>query len=120
MILLSGVETLTGAEYVYDGDGTIVNSIINGVSTYYPGRHYNLEMNGTTSVAQKSYAFGLGVGLSSIFCSHQTRSRSGFSQARLPTLAMSIHSPPTFTRTTSAVKSVTVLAWLSKREEPTA
>ena len=28
------------------------------------------------------------------------------------------HSPPTFTLTTSAVKSVTVLAWLSKREEP--
>lgn len=44
--------------YVYDGDGTMVKSIINGVSTYYPGRHYNLEVNGTTSIVQKTYAFG--------------------------------------------------------------
>jgi hypothetical protein len=36
----------------------MVKSIINGVSTYYPGRHYNLEVNGTTTVAQKNYTFG--------------------------------------------------------------
>ena len=55
---LSGIESLTGAVYVYDGDGTMVKSIINGVSTYYAGRHYNLEVNGENSVAQKTYAFG--------------------------------------------------------------
>ncbi len=36
----------------------MVKSIINGVSTYYPGRHFNLEVNGTTSIIQKTYAFG--------------------------------------------------------------
>jgi hypothetical protein len=35
---VSGVQTLTGAVYVYDGDGTMLKSIINGVSTYYLGR----------------------------------------------------------------------------------
>ena len=44
--------------YVYDGDGTMVKSIINGVSTYFTCRHYNLEVNGTTSIVQKTYAFG--------------------------------------------------------------
>jgi hypothetical protein len=36
----------------------MVKTIINGVSAYYPGRHYNLEVNGTTSIVQKTYAFG--------------------------------------------------------------
>lgn len=36
----------------------MVKSIINGISTYYAGRHYNLEVNGATSVVQKTYAFG--------------------------------------------------------------
>ena len=35
-----------------------MKSIINGVSTYYPGRHYNLGVNGEATVAQKTYAFG--------------------------------------------------------------
>ena len=36
----------------------MVKSIINGVSTYYAGQHYNLIVNGETSLVQKTYAFG--------------------------------------------------------------
>ena len=52
------METLESAIYIYDGDGTMVKSIINGVMTFYPGRHYNLSMDGETESIQKSYAFG--------------------------------------------------------------
>ena len=38
--------------------GSMVKSIINGIMTYYPGRHYNLSMDGETESIQKSYAFG--------------------------------------------------------------
>ena len=55
---LRGVESLTGAVYVYDGDGTMVKSIINGVSTYYAGRHYNITEDGEGTHIQKTYAFG--------------------------------------------------------------
>jgi hypothetical protein len=41
-----------------NNNGTVVKSIINGVSTYYAGRHYYLEVNGETSEVQKTYAFG--------------------------------------------------------------
>ena len=43
---------------MYNGDRTMVISINNGVSTYFLGRHYILKVSGTTSVAQKTYAFG--------------------------------------------------------------
>lgn len=36
----------------------MVKAIINGVMTYYPGRHYNLSMDGETESIQKTYAFG--------------------------------------------------------------
>ena len=72
MNLLSSPTILSGKDYIYDGDGrdfctpklrssergTMVKSIINGVSTYFAGRHYNLEVNGENSVVQKTYAFG--------------------------------------------------------------
>src|SRR6476659_7705645 len=51
---------------------------------------------------------------------HQTRSKFGLSNGFLPTLAMLIHSPCTFTRTTSPVKSVTVPPLLLNSHEPTA
>jgi SAM-dependent methyltransferase len=54
------------------------------------------------------------------FLSYQTLSRSGLSHGFLPILAMFTQAPCTFTRTTSAVKSVMVTPWLSKRAEPTA
>ncbi len=49
-----------------------------------------------------------------------TRSRLGLSSGLRPTFAISTHCPCTFTRTTSAVKSVTVLPLLLNRCEPTA
>ncbi len=33
----------------------MVKSVVNGVTTYYPGRHYNKEVNGTTERTQKFY-----------------------------------------------------------------
>jgi hypothetical protein len=36
----------------------MVKSIINGVSTYNGGRHYNITVNGETTQTQKTYAFG--------------------------------------------------------------
>jgi hypothetical protein len=35
-----------------------VKSIINEVSSNYPDRHYNLEVNSENSVVQKTYVFG--------------------------------------------------------------
>jgi len=49
---------LVSAQYVYDGDGNLVKAIVNGVATYYPGRHYNLEVNGETETVKKFYAVG--------------------------------------------------------------
>jgi len=43
------------AVYTYDGDGNMVKSVVNNVTTYYPGRHYNKEVNGTTERTQKFY-----------------------------------------------------------------
>ncbi len=51
---------------------------------------------------------------------YQTRSRFGLSSGFRPTLAISIHSSCTFTRTTSPVKSVTVPPLLLNSHEPTA
>ncbi|MHC1784925.1 MAG: discoidin domain-containing protein [Anaerolineaceae bacterium] len=51
-------EPLQHAWYLYNGDGTMVKGIVNSTSTYYPGRHYNLEVNGTTEKAQKFYFAG--------------------------------------------------------------
>src|SRR6266542_3945462 len=51
---------------------------------------------------------------------YHTNSKFGLSSGLRPTFAMSIHSPCTFTRTTSPVKSVTVPPLLLNNHEPTA
>ena len=49
---------LQEAAYTYDGDGNMVKGVVNGVETYYPGRHYNEEVDGSTSTVKKFYAMG--------------------------------------------------------------
>jgi len=49
---------LQSAEYFYDGDGNMVKGVVNGVKTYYPGRHYNEEVDGSTSTVKKFYTMG--------------------------------------------------------------
>jgi hypothetical protein len=49
---------LQSAEYVYDGDGNMVKAVVNDVVTYYPGRHYNEKVNGSTSTVKKFYTMG--------------------------------------------------------------
>ena len=36
----------------------MVKSVIDGIATYYPGRHYNQTVNGATVTIQKYYTFG--------------------------------------------------------------
>jgi hypothetical protein len=35
-----GTEELVSASYTYDGDGNMVKSVVNGVTTYYVGGIY--------------------------------------------------------------------------------
>lgn len=51
-------QALTGAQYAYDGDGTLIRGTINGVTTFYPGRHYNKEVSLSGMVIQKFYFVG--------------------------------------------------------------
>ena len=46
------------AEYVYDGDGNMVKAVVNDVVTYYPGRHYNEEVDNSVSTVMKFYTMG--------------------------------------------------------------
>ncbi len=52
------VAVLTGADYVYNGDGEMVKSIVNDVVTYYAGKHYNRVVNGAVITVQKTYMIG--------------------------------------------------------------
>jgi hypothetical protein len=36
----------------------MVKGVVNGVVMFYPGRHYNKEVNGSTTTVQKFYAMG--------------------------------------------------------------
>jgi hypothetical protein len=49
---------LQEASYTYDGDGNMVKGVVNGVETYYPGRHYNEEVDDSTSTVKKFYTMG--------------------------------------------------------------
>jgi hypothetical protein len=51
--------SLQSAVYVYDGDGSLVKSIINNVVTYYVGRHYHKTVNGANVSIKKFYAIGM-------------------------------------------------------------
>lgn len=47
------------AEYIYDGDGNLVQSIIAGVVTYYPNQYYEKQVVGVTeSILKYYYAAG--------------------------------------------------------------
>ncbi|NPV85710.1 MAG: RHS repeat-associated core domain-containing protein, partial [Anaerolineae bacterium] len=48
------VEPLQEAQYLYDGDNNLVKSVVNGKTTYYPGRHY--QQNDDT--IHKCYTLG--------------------------------------------------------------
>jgi RHS repeat-associated protein len=59
------VPPLQNAHYTYDGDGNMVKSVVNGVTTYYPSAQYQQEVNpagggagGSTTSVQKTYVFG--------------------------------------------------------------
>jgi hypothetical protein len=45
-------------EYVYDGDGNLVKSIIDSVETYYPNGAYELKVSGSNEVVTKYYSAG--------------------------------------------------------------
>lgn len=46
------------ARYWYDGDGTMVKSNVDGVVTYYAGRHYHKELSDTIETVRKFYTAG--------------------------------------------------------------
>jgi hypothetical protein len=46
------------AEYFYDGDRNMVKAVVNDVVTYYPGRHYNEEVDNSVSTVKKFYTMG--------------------------------------------------------------
>jgi len=68
-LLSGGVETLEAAYYWYDGDGrglctpeprsgergNMVKSEVNGVVTYYVGKHYEKQVDGVTEKEIKYY-----------------------------------------------------------------
>jgi len=45
--------------YTYDGSGSLVKSEVDGVITYYAGRHYHLIVEGTDETVKKYYAIGM-------------------------------------------------------------
>lgn len=45
-------------EYIYDGDGNLVKSSIDGVETYYPIGSYQLQITGSIEVETKYYSAG--------------------------------------------------------------
>lgn len=51
-------QALTGAQYAYDGDGTMMRGTINDQTTFYPGRHYNKEVSPGATKIQKFYFAG--------------------------------------------------------------
>ncbi len=49
---------LEHAYYVYDGDGNLVKSIVNETETYFVGKYYTREVNGSSTVVKKYYTAG--------------------------------------------------------------
>ena len=49
---------LQSASYSYDGDGNMVRAVVNDVVTFYPGRHYNEEVDNSVSTVKKFYTLG--------------------------------------------------------------
>jgi hypothetical protein len=47
------------ARYFYDGDGNLVKSVVDGVVTYYPGRHYHKTVDGEAVTIKKYYSIGM-------------------------------------------------------------
>lgn len=47
---------MVSARYVFAGDGNLVKSIVNGVTTYYVGGIYELEDDGGAETARKHYS----------------------------------------------------------------
>ena len=43
------------ASYLYDGNGNLARGIVNGVGTFYPGRHNNREVDGANVTVKKFY-----------------------------------------------------------------
>jgi hypothetical protein len=52
-LMSGGVETLEAAYNLSDGDGNMVKSEVNGVITYYSGRHYHKEVDDLTETVRK-------------------------------------------------------------------
>ena len=44
--------------HIYDNDGNLARGIVNGVMTFYPGRHYNREVDGANVTVKKFYTLG--------------------------------------------------------------
>jgi RHS repeat-associated protein len=55
---LQGAQVIWQASYLYDGDGNLARGIVNGVVTFYPGRHYNREVDGANVTVKKFYTLG--------------------------------------------------------------
>lgn len=53
--LNSSLAASASASYIYDGDGNMVKSIVNDVVTYYPGGHYQKEVDGADVTTRKYY-----------------------------------------------------------------
>jgi RHS repeat-associated protein len=53
-----GTEELVSASYTYDGDGNMVKSVVNGVTTYFVGGIYELEDDGQNETERKYYSAG--------------------------------------------------------------
>ena len=51
---------LESAQYTYDGDGKLVKSVVNGVTTYYVGGIYEMKVDNTIETERKYYSLGGG------------------------------------------------------------
>lgn len=52
------METLEAAYYWYDGDGNMVKNEVNGIVTYYIGKHYEKTVQGSQQNERKYYFVG--------------------------------------------------------------
>jgi hypothetical protein len=52
-------QPLQNATYIYDADGNLVKSVINGRSTYYLGKLYQKQVDATSTTIQKYYTSGI-------------------------------------------------------------
>ena len=56
------------ATFVYDGNGNMVKSVIDDVSTYYIGGYYELKVDGTTETETKYYSGPTGRFAEALLC----------------------------------------------------